>query len=137
VPVGAASVTLDSGTLRPREAGVGGSSRLLEVAAGGINRADFQLSVFSYFQGAVVRCEGDRVLPVAGAVVRLVSSTAELAATTSGSGGFVFDEVPPGVYAFAIDVSGVVPPLPAVEVPLQEIDLTEDRAGFVVRLECP
>lgn len=56
-------------------------------------------------------------------------------ATTSSSGGFEFDAVPPGVYELVIDPTSV-PEVSPASIPRRQVELTADMLGYAILLEC-
>lgn len=56
-------------------------------------------------------------------------------ATTSSSGGFEFDAVPPGTYELVIDPASV-PEISPENIPRRRVELTADMLGYVILLEC-
>ena len=84
-----------------------------------------------YVQGAIVTCEGEAIRPLANTEVALVGDGVRRTLRTSRVGGFQFDERSPGRY----DI--VLPPLQPGDEPLTfPIDLSQDVAGFLIRLNC-
>lgn len=132
VPAGEAYVTLDLRALEPGFDVRGDRARVVNVSPGITSYVDFDVERFSSIQGALVRCEDERLAAVKAVEVTLSSATELRSVTTSTVGGFQFDHLPPGSYELSVapDVAG------AGFVP-QLVDLTEDVYGYVLELDCP
>ena len=131
VPVGLATVRLDIREFETEYGVVGGPVRQIEVPPRRTVQADFELAVMRYFQGSIVTCDADAVLPLADVEVTLRGQGLERTIRTSRVGGFQFDELPPGSYDL------IVPPTQPGQSPQTfPVDLTEDLAGFLLRINC-
>ncbi|MEW6367586.1 MAG: hypothetical protein AB1714_23395 [Acidobacteriota bacterium] len=137
VASGLTTVSLDVRQLEPRLSVVGGPSRSVLVTARETTRVELQLAELSYFQGSVVICDGEQVRPVEGASITIRGDRHEAKAETDYLGGFQFENIPPGVYEVSIDPAtlngGIAPATPLV----WRVDLTQDLAGYVIRINCP
>ena len=136
VPAGPATVTVDPDSLPPRISVLGGLPRHIVVPPNGQVEVDLALAEFSFFQGSVVVCEQGKLKAVAGAVVRARRESVSQEVTTSTMGGFAFDRLPPGIYTIEVELgSARLPRQVAAPKPFQ-VDLGQDRMGFVIRVGC-
>ncbi len=130
-PVGLATIRLDIREFETEYGIVGGPVRQVQVPPRGTVQADFELAVMRYFQGSIVTCQGEAVEALADVEVTLVGQGRRLTLRTSRVGGFQFDELPPGRYDL------IVPPAqPGEAFQTFPIDLTQDLAGFLLRINC-
>ncbi len=137
VSAGRRQVALDIRALDPRYGVAGGSSREVDVAPQRLTRVDFEVAAFSSFQGALVACSGEGMVPIRGARLTLSDGVTSRTAHTSNIGGFQFGEVPPGAYEMEIDPGSVDPGIPLEDLPRFRVDLTGDCLGRVVKIRCP
>lgn len=137
VAAGRPVVSLEVASLDTRVSAVGGASRTVELAAKSVARVEFEVAELSYFQGSVVRCEEGALYPVAGASVTVSAPGFSARAITNAQGGFQFEGIPPGRYEIGVDPGPAGRALGLDSRPPFPLDLTEDVAGFVVRIGCP
>ena len=131
VPVGLAVVRLDIREFETEYGIVGGAARQVQVTPRGSVQADFELAVMRYFQGSIITCDADAILPLIDVEVTLVGQGLERTLRTSRVGAFQFDELPPGRYELT------VPPTRPGDAPQTfPIDLVQDLAGFLLRINC-
>ena len=131
VPLGLATVRLDIREFETEYGVVGGAVRQVEILPRQTVTVNFELAVMRYVQGSVVTCEGQAVRPLANTEITLRGDGVQRTIRTSRVGGFQFDELPPGRYEIVLD------PLQPGDDPLVfPIDLSQDIAGFLIRLNC-
>ena len=131
VPLGLATVRLDIREFETEYGVVGGAARQVEILPRRTVEVDFELAVMRYIQGAIVICEGEAVRPLANTEVTLVGDGVRRTIQTSRVGGFQFDELTPGRYEV------VLAPLQPGDEPLTfPVDLSQDVAGFLIRINC-
>ena len=131
VPTGPATVRLDIREFETEYGVVGGPARQVTVPPRRTVQADFELAVMRYFQGSIVTCDADAVVPLADVEVTLRGQGIERTLRTSRVGGFQFDELPPGRYELTVP-----PTAPGEAFHIFPVDLTQDRAGFLLRINC-
>jgi len=132
VPVGEVFVSLDLRALEPGYEVDGEWNRTVHVSPGIVSHMDFTVERFSSFQGALVRCEGDRMVASKGVEITLSGESLTRTVMTSSVGGFQIDRVPPGIYELSLD-----PDVAETSFPLLRVDLSEEIFGYVVKLGCP
>ena len=131
VPLGLAIIRLDMREFETEYGVVGGAVRQVEILPRQTVEVNFELALMRYLQGSIVTCEGEAVRPLANTEVTLVGEGLRRTIQTSRVGGFQFDELPPGRYEIVLD------PLQPSDDPLTfPIDLSQDVAGFLIRLNC-
>ena len=131
VPTGLATVRLDIREFETEYGIVGGPARQVEILPRRTARADFELAVMRYFQGSIITCEGEDIRALADVEVTLTGAGLQRTLRTSRVGGFQFDELPPGRYTLTIP-----PQQPGETAQTFPIDLTQDLAGFLLRINC-
>ncbi len=127
---GSVSVSADLRGLGPEYDVAGPTGRLIHTEARIVSRADLRIERFALFQGALVRCEGDRVRAIVGVDVVLDGGESGRTVRTSTSGAFQFDRITPGIYEFQVPGSGDSPPRRF------RVDLSEDIYGVLLRVGC-
>lgn len=135
VPAGIVSVTIDTSVLEQGFVVSGPASRSVLVPPRGVAQADFEITRRVALAGSLSRCEDGQFLPLRGARIAMIGDQFVQTATTSSSGGFEFDAVPPGTYELVIDPASV-PEVSAENIPRRRVELTADMLGYVILLEC-
>jgi hypothetical protein len=131
VETGAVTVTLDVRRLDTRYIVLEGFSRGAVVEPGATSRLQFDVAPFSYFQGSLVRCDGQEIVPLGGARITLHGEGYRRTVFTSRIGGFQFDDIPPATYVLVVEPDGE----PAGTYRF-DVDLNTDLAGHVITLGC-
>ena len=131
LPVGLARLRLDIREFETEYGIVGGPVRRVQVPPRGTVQADFELAVMRYFQGSIVTCQGEAVQALADVEITLVGQGRRRTLRTSRVGGFQFDELPPGRYDLIVPSAQ-----PGEAFQTFPIDLTQDLAGFLLRINC-
>jgi hypothetical protein len=135
--VGTASVTLDLRAVEPGFDIDGDAYQTLQIVDGATVQAHFTIGRFTAIQGAVVRCEGERLVPVVNAEIALsVGDGSRAFTTTTAAGSFQFDRMTPGVYLMTVTPERADSGSKEDTTTL-EVDLTEDVFGYILRLGCP
>lgn len=135
LPTGIVSVTIDTSVLEQGFVVTGPASRSVLVAPRGVAQADFAIARRVALAGSLARCSNGEFLPLRGARIAMLGDQFVQTATTSSSGGFEFDAVPPGVYELVIDPTSV-PEVSPASIPRRQVELTADMLGYAILLEC-
>jgi hypothetical protein len=130
-PVGETLVTLDLRALDPGYDIAGEPARTVFLTPGITAHVEFGVERFNALQGALVRCEGERLVAVKAARVTLDGAGFSREVTTSVLGAFRVDRVPAGSYVLAVD------PADGSAVRRFTVDLRDSLLGFVLALDCP
>jgi hypothetical protein len=137
VDAGPGNVSIDLKGIDSRYGVVDGQSRQVSVAPNTTVFVDFSLRPFSYFQGVIILCFGDEILPLKGIKLTLRNEQHEISGRTDNLGSFQFGDIPPGVYKLVISEEDFKWP-ENVQMPLSwKVDLSSDKAGHVIRIACP
>ena len=133
VSPGTTSVALDLRHLSARLSVLTGATADVELRAGETVQLDFELEERSYLQGALLQCGVEGKVPVAGADLTLVGDSESYQLRTSSVGGFLVGDVVPGRYQLVWREVGT----DEERSHSWPVDLTGDRAGMVLTVDCP
>lgn len=136
VPPGMATIRLDVREFEAEYGVVGGPARQVEVRPGQVTQVPFTLAIMRYLQGSILTCEGESILPLADVVLTLEGTDIQREVRTSRVGGFQFDELPPGSYELIFTPEPDQAEQLGAETRRWQIDLAEDLAGYLIRINC-